>query len=579
MDNYGSDSGDPTPSGANPKSVQGTERKRLMQRLVQLRADRQTWVDHWRDLSDYILPRRSRFLVNDYVTAGAKKNGNIINGKPTVAARTLAAGMMAGVTSPSRPWFRLGTPDPGLNRSPAVKSWLQAVERILRDSFAKSNIYGALHLVYTDLGPFGTSAMYVEEDAEDLLRAYTFPIGQYFLANSDRLFVDTVYREFPMSVAQMVQKFGIKACSDRVQSAYKEQRYDLRVNVLHATEPNRNRKHGANGYRGMKYQSCWSELDGTDSDGLLREAGFEEFPYMCTRWMTTAEDVYGSSPGMDALGDIKGLQLLEKTKLQVVEKLSNPPMKGPASLMGQRTSLLPGDMTYVAELPGSGTFEPAITVHPQALAAIREAIQDHVHRIDDIMYASLWLMIANGESDPNKTATEIVSLEKEKMLQLGPTMERLEDELLDPLIDRSFAVLNRLGYIPPPPEELAGQELRVEYTSIMAQAQKMLATTAIERTSAFVGNLVAVFPEARDKLNTDKMIDEYGDSVGINPDLIRSGEEVAQIRADRAKQQQAAAQAQQAATLVAGAKTLSETDMQGDNALNRMLGTTGQTIN
>lgn len=548
-----------------------TERQKYLKRLDALKNEQQTWRPHWLDLAEQIRPRRARFLSTDR-NRGDKENEHIINGTPTWASRVLSSGMMAGITSPARPWFRLTTPDPELAEFGAVRNWLHVVEERLRQAFARSNVYNGLHLVYSDIGDFGTTALYIEEDPEDLLRAYVFPVGQYYLANSARGRVDTCYRELSMTVGQLVEQFGLEQCSPPVRSMYERGDIDQWMAICHAIEPNRGVQPGRSGPEGKPWRSCWFEL-GDGEKGELRKSGYEEFPVLAPRWSTTGEDVYGAGPGMEALGDCRALQLLEKRGAQVVDKIVSPPMRGPMSLQHQRSSLLPGDVTYVDALSAGQTFAPAYEINAAAVGVVEAKIREHEARIKTAFYADLWLLLSQTEG--TMTAREVSERHEEKMLQLGPVMERLQDELLDPLIDRAFGILQRNGYLPPPPEELSGMELRVEYISIMAQAQKLLGTSSIERLAGFVGNLVAVKPDAMDKLHTDKMIDEYGSALGVKPDLVRTEEEVAEIRAQRAQAQQQQAQMEQAATAVQGAKTLSETDMQGDNALNRLLGNLG----
>lgn len=547
-------------------------RKQYLTRYAALKQERNTWLTHWQELSEQIQPRRGRFLANDR-NNGGKKNTTIINGTPRRAARILASGMMAGITSPARSWFRLTVPDHMLAESREVSKWLSQVEDILRVAMARSNLYNALHGVYEDLGQFGTSALFLEEDKEDGLRAYNLPVGQYVLANSDRFQVNTVYREFSMTVAQLVSNFTLKKCSESVQDMHRAGNLDKWVDILHCIEPNLNLKTGKSGPEGMKWKSVWLEKAGADESGFLREGGYEEFPVMAPRWNITGEDVYGSSPGMDALGDCRALQLLEKRKAQAIDKVVNPPMNAPTSMLNKRASLLPGDVNYFDGVNGQ-TFTPAMTIMPQAIGIIGAEVREHEKRINSAFYADLWLMLA--ESDRRQiTAREVSERHEEKMLQLGPVLERLQDELLDPLIDRAFNILLRSGQLPPPPEELQGMELRVEYISMMAAAQKMLGITGIERVASFVGSLAAVKPDVVDKLNLDKIIDEYSDNVGVKPDLINSGEEVDALREGRAKAAQAQAQGQAMAVAAQGAKTLSETDMEGDSALSRLAGTLG----
>lgn len=558
------------------------ERQKYLKRLEALRSERNSWRAHWKDLSDYILPRGSRFLSSERNKGEKKSASLIVNGTATHGQRVLAAGMMAGITSPARTWFRLTTRDPALSEFGPVKEWLHMVEGRIFEALAKSNVYNALHQVYGGLGVFGTQALLIEDDPVKVLRAYHFPLGQFFLANSDRLQVDTCYRELSMTVGQLVGKFGYEKCSVMVQGAYDRGNVDLWVDVLHAIAPNHEQVMGRLGYEGMAWKSCWLEVgaagrpssQASADEGILREGGYEEFPVLCPRWEVTGEDVYGSSPGMESLGDVRALQLLEKRKMEGFDKIVRPPMVGPKALEGQRATLLPGDVTYVDALGPGQTFRPAMEVNPAAMTEFREAIREHEQRISTVFYADLWLMMATT-NNPDMTAREVAERHEEKMLQLGPVMERLQNELLDPLIDRVFNILLRNGDLPPAPEEMSGMEIKVDYLSIMAQAQKMLGIGAIERLFAFGGNMAAVKPEALDKLDFDQALDEYGAMVGVPPALIRTDEAVAQLREARAQQQQAMQAQEQAANAVQGAKTLSETDVQGDNGLTRLLGNLG----
>lgn len=543
---------------------------RYSQRFVALKALRDNgWRDHWKDIFEHVNPARARFLVGDWQQAGSKKQQKIINGTATWASRVQASGMMAGITSPARPWFRLTTPDPDLAEAGAVRSWLHTVEERIREALQKSNVYQLFHSIYSCIGDAGTAAGLIEEDEQTILRGYFFPIGSYCLATNDTLRVDTLYRETTLSVGQLVSKFGLEKCSSTVKALYENKKLDERVQVVHLIQPNEKYEPGKIGPVGMRFASCWYEANGLEGD-MLRESGYVESPLLTPRWEVTGEDVYGSSPGMDALGDIRALQQLEKRKAMVVDKIVNPPMRGPSALRKERVSLLPGDITYVDSVQPGQTFAPAFEISPQALPAIANEIREHEARIKTAYFADLWLMLSQREGQ--MTAREVAERHEEKMLQLGPVMERLSDELLDPVIDRVYGILDRRGALPEPPEELQGMELRIEYISIMAQAQKLLSTSGIERLASFVGNLAAVKPEVLDKLNMDELVDEYANALGVKPDLVRTDEEVASIRESRAQAQAQAQAAEQTAIAAQGAKTLSETDTTGDNALTRLLG-------
>lgn len=555
----------------------------------QLELERSSFLSHWRELGDYILPRRPRFAITD-VNRGERRTKNIIDSTATMAARTLRSGMMAGITSPARPWFRLSTADTNLNDLWPVKEWLYEVTQRMTAVFIRSNLYNVLPIVYGDLGTFATAAMMVEEDFDgSVIRCYPFPIGSYMIATNDRLKVDVFVRDFQMTVRQLVQKFAIRNpitgeidwsnFSTQVQSAYKSGQLETWVDVCHVITPNDDADPGKIPSKFKRYLSCYYErgFRGAPSnsfkpDTVLREAGYDYFPVLAPRWEITGEDVYGTEcPGMAALGDIKQLQLGEKRSMQAIEKMVNPPMAAPVSLMHKKTSILPGDITFYDKREGGQGFAPVHEVNPriQELEGKQEQVRLRIRRA---FYEDLFLMLANSDRR-QITAREIEERHEEKLLALGPVLEQLNQDLLDPLIDITFNIMGAQGLIPKPPEELEGQDLKVEYISIMAQAQKLVGIAGIERFAGFVGNVAAQTqnPELLDKVNADELIDEYGEAVGISPRIIRSDDEVAAIRESRAQAQRAAQVGPAVKEATESVKNLSQADTSGDNALTGLI--------
>jgi hypothetical protein len=542
-------------------------KKRLNGRWESLKSERSSWVEHWMDLSQQIQPRGSRFLVTDR-NKGWKVNSHIINSTPTWAARTLAAGMMSGITSPARPWFQLVTVDPALNELQSVKDWLERVEGELRLIFARSNLYNAFHTVYSHMAVPGTAVVHLDEDEARSIRAYVHPAGSYCLASAPTLEVDTVLRETSMTVRQMVRRFKEERVSQHVRESFKRGQYDEWIQVLHAVAPREDYEPGRLGPSGKRWASYWWEPGGS-SEELLGEGGYEEQPFMAPRWSITGEDVYGVSPGMEILGDCKALQKLEERKGTLINKLAEPPMQGPASLRNQQATLRPGGMNYVDAVSPSQRLAPAHEINPIAVQVVGAEIREHEARIKTGLYADLWLMLA--QADGRMTAREVVERQEEKLLQLGTVLERLQTELLDPVVARTFAVAMRQRRLPPPPREIQGQEVRVEYVSILAQAQKLLGTTAIERLASFTVQTAAAKPDILDTVDWDATVQQYGNALGVPPSVIRPEEDVTGIRAHRAQTQKAAMAAQQAETVAGTAKTLSETDTENQNALTSML--------
>lgn len=551
-----------------------TARQYYQRRWNALSAERSSWISHWRDLADHHMPRRFRYLSTDQ-NRGEKKNQKIVNSTGTLSLRTLKSGMQAGVTSPARPWFRIRTPDPDLNEFRAVKVWLWEVESRMRQILSRSNFYNITPSVYRDLGLFGTAAAIELEDPETDVRFYSFPPGSYALGNSNRLMIDTLYREVSMSIQQMAEEFGVENLSQQSRTLFEQGKYSNRKTVLHAIEPNLSREHGKRDNRNMAYRSVYFEKEASEEEKFLRVSGFEERAFFAPRWEVVGEDPYGSEcPGMVALGDVRALQLMEKRKAQALDKLVDPPLKAPSSMQDDPLSLLPGDVSYYSDAAGSGQQHgpsPLYEINPR-LQELYQEIRATENRIHSSFYADLFLMLANDQRS-NITAREIQERHEEKLLMLGPVLEKIHDEFLDPTIDRTFNIMVRRGLVPPPPPELQGEELRVEYISVLAQAQQMVGIGSLERSLGFVGQLAGLAPEAVDKVDTDKAIEEYWEMAGAPPVVLRSQDQVDATRQGRRQREQMQAALQAGEQAADAGQKLSETRTgSGRSALSELTG-------
>lgn len=520
---------------------------------AQLEQERSSFLPHWRELADNILPRRPRFTITD-TNRGDRRSQKIIDSTATMAARTLRSGMMSGITSPARPWFKLTTPDPSFAKFGPVKEWLQGVTDRMNTVFLRSNIYNALPIIYGDLGVFATGCMYIEEDFKDVIRAYPLPIGSYSIANDERLQVRVFYREFRMTVRQVVQKFAtikengsidFSNITTHTRNMWEAGNKESWVNIVHVVKPNENFEKGNIFGKFKKYISIYYErgysnpqggitvLGGSGEEGkILRESGFDNFPILAPRWEVTGEDTYGTNcPGMVALGDIKQLQTGEKRSLQAIEKKVNPPMIAPTVLQRKKSSILPGDITYIDEREGLKGFRPAHDVNFQIteLEGKQDQIRQRIHRA---FFEDLFLMLARTDRR-EITAREVEERHEEKLLALGPVLEQLNQDLLDPLIDNTFDFMVKQGLIPEPPEELQGAILKVEYVSVMAESQKLIGIGAVERFTGFISQVGAVEPSVFDKINSDELVNVYGDLTSIPAELVRSNEEAESIREER----------------------------------------------
>lgn len=527
------------------------ERDKYLRRWQALKNERQGWDSQWRDLSRYILPYNGRFISSERNRGGVKFN-TIYDSTATRAADTLAAGMMAGMTSPARPWFRLATANPELNESHAVKLWLTDVTRMLLDMFQRTNTYNALHTMYLELGVFGTAASFVMPDYNQVVRHQPLTCGEYAISTNFRGEVVALYREFDLTVDQMVGEFGYDKCSATVRNLYDSHDVDKWFTVIHVVE--RNEKGG------RPWVSLYFEYANAEKE-FLSVSGFDDFPAVCPRWQTQGGDIYGVSPGMRALGDIKQLQHEQLRKAEVIDFQTKPPIQVPSALKNREIDMMPGGVTYV-DAAGQGATVKTMWEVRADLQHLLFDIKDVRERIKASFFADMFLMLANN-SNPKMTATEVAERHEEKLLMLGPVLERLQNELLDPLVELSFNRMLSSGLLPPPPEELQGVDLNVEFVSMLAQAQRAVGVNSSDRFISTLGSIAQLKPEVLDKFDADKWADLYADQLGVDPNIIVPSEQVALIREQRAQAQQQAQQQEAMQQAVGTAKGASEIDAQG----------------
>lgn len=529
-------------------------------RAEELKKVRQPWEQVWSPLAEFVEPTRLRLNPRQ---EGALSRKSIIDSTATFALRTLQSGMHSGITSPARPWFRLTTFDPDLKDYGPVRAWLAQVEKRMREVFQSSNVYPAFHQGYGDLGLFGQSCGLLSEDERRVVRMQQLLHGRFWIARDENGVATTLYRTFRWSVLNIVNRFGERAmsASNTIKTAYDTGRYDDVYDIWHAVEPRIDRNPNSIAKQDKPFLSnYWIDATGErglPSNGLLEESGFDENPIIAPPWELAAEDHYALSPGQIALGDVRMLQKETSRKLEGIDKKVRPPMTGPTSMRNNPASTLPGAITYVDSVNANAAFKPAMEVN-LSLTELREDIQQVQQRIDRTFYADLFLMLANMEGIQPRNQFEIAERKEEKLLALGPVLENIYGGQLAPVIDRTFNILMRRGELPPPPPEVQGQDLEIEYISILAQAQKAIATGGVERLFAFAGQIAGAKPGVLDKLDEDQAIDLYADYLGVDPSLVISDDDVRKMREARQQQEQQARNVAMAAEMAPAAKAGAE---------------------
>lgn len=586
---------DPKPSkeGLLPEGEWGVLLGHLEARLMQLRAWRTSWwMQNWSDLSEFILPRRSIWLTQsaggiptpNNMTRGLEINSSIVDPSATFAARICTGGLVSGMASPSRPWFKFVPSNTKEELDADARAWVDETESRMYNVLALSNFYNSFAQECEDLIVFGTAPCIIYEDPKELIHCYNPCVGEYYVANDGTLRPNGLYRQFLMTVIQMVDFFGVENCPKDIQKLWagKGSGLDQERIIAHAIEPNFGirSKSGGKTCGQIKGDYAWREtywVYGSAGYGPCSIRGFKEKPFTVSRWATQSNDAYGRSPGMDVLPDVLQLQVETQRKAEALEKNVRPPLVADMSLKNQPSSILPGHVTYVQQLGPQSGMRPIYEVQPDinGISADIALIQQRIQRG---FFNDLFLML---EQAPNKnmTAYEVAQKMQEKLQVLGPVIEGMLNTLKEKL-KRVYGIMLRRGMIDPKPDSLKDQAINIEFVSILALAQKAAATGGVERLMALAGNMVAVWPEIKMKVKADKVLDEMNGMLG-NPNVILASDaeykqamQAAQKQAQQVQQANMAHAAAQTASVGAdAANTLSNTQIGGgQQALAAMLG-------
>ena len=532
-------------------------------RLLHLRRDRDRYESDWRRIREYLYPDSGLWLVDD---TGRERDGDrdddkILNDAGGKALDALARGLHGGLTSPSRDWLRITMPHESAQEFGTVRVWLDQVREMMRDVMARSNFYGALDSLYREIGAFGIGTMLVLEDNDTVIRCEPLSVGQYYVAQNSKKRPDTLYRRLSMTGIQMRDEFGEESLSDSVRSALSSGRLDDSFIVIHCVEHEGNKRKD-DGYKlDFPWRSIWFEEKADDKNRVLRLSGYREQPFVAPRWDVDSTNVYGRGPGRRSLPDVKQLQVLEKDKLYAAELLIRPPVQASASLENEAFNLIPGGITFTDDPSGLQAVyktEFRIDVAHAIIKELEVSIQKSFH-VD--------LFMSMAAQEKTMTAREVAERSQEKLVMLGPVLERLQGEMLDPIVARIYGIMERKGMIPPVPDEIAGVPLKIEYIGMLAQAQRLVGLNPMEQYSGFVAQLAQLEPTVLDKMDFDQLVDEYAHDLGVPASLVRSDDAVAELRAQRAQAQQMQQMEENAHRTLDGAKTASEIKLPGNESL------------
>lgn len=526
-----------------------------------LKAQRRDAESDWHSIADYSGYGDVPGLMTANNGKQRPKMRQLMDSHPILAFRTVQGGMYSGLSSPNRPWLRFKFADEDLNSYQAAAEWIDDLEKLIYSMFDASNFYQSARQNYGEMARFGPAAGIMTEHWREIAPTLPLPIGSFWLGFDDAFKVDTLMRHSPLTVDQVVKQFvgrpggnyDWSAVSTHVKNKWDNSDYGSIVNTYQLIEP------GADG----KWDSTIWDCDDDRKNNVLETKFYAEQPFWAPRWDDRGVGGYGRGVGHDSMADMRELHMQAKRKRELTDLLAKPPTVGPAKDLDMR----PGAHTYVADMTGPLAARPIYDVNPMAIGQVREDIAEIKNSIDRLTMADLFMAITNMQGVQPRNIEELVQRDNERMQQIGPVVEIVNDDMLPKAVDRMIGIARRGGLIKPAPEELQGKEIKVEFVSVLAQAMKMMGLSTTERVIGFAGSLGSVFgPQVLDKIDPDAIIDDYADRANLPAKAIRDAATVAAMREGRQQQEQmaqAAAMAQPAKDATQAAANIAEMSNNG----------------
>ena len=517
------------------------------------------WETLWQEVAERCFTDQADFNVTN--SPGAKRGQRVFDSTASMAVNRSASAIVGLITPKSERWHSLTTDNAELNKSSAVKRYFAEVSDILftnryaaQASFSTSN-YQAIR----SLMGFGTGVLTLNEakNGRGLVYQPLF-LGDSYIGVDNYGRVDTFRRDFEFTKNQAIQQWG----EDRVPRKVMEDKGNTKFKFCHITHPNP--EYDERSLRGDKRKFKYVYLFKDDMETIIEEGGYFTFPFAICREMTSPNEIYGRSPAMQMLPEIKGLNEMRKTNIMAGQMSVLPPLLAPQAGIGNgmlgagpmAINFKPGGITH-----GGVNAQGQQMVLPMQTGARpdigQQMIEESRKVINDSFYLNLFQILVET---PNMTATEVLARTQEKGILLAPTADRLEAEYLGPMIERELDILSRQGLLPEVPAELveAGAEYSVKYQSPITRAQMSSQLMGMQETFNMAMNAASVDPSILDRINLDEMIQRMAEINGTPPTAIRSDDETEELRQGRQQQQQQQQLLEQAPAMAGTAKDIAQ---------------------
>ncbi|MCW9035582.1 MAG: portal protein [Alphaproteobacteria bacterium] len=483
--------------------------KKIIEGYRRAVAKRETWESHWRECYDYVLPQRGGF--DNQSAPGSKKTDKLFDGTAPDAADQLAASLLARLTPPWSRWFGLtGGPEIEPEERDAISGKLEKATLTLKSQFDRSNFAVEIHQCYLDLIIAGTACLLVEESAPgepSALRFTAVPLSQVAFEEGPSGKLDITYRCTEMTLVQLKGRFSdAKIPEDIIKRA--EDNQQTKFNVIEAVHP---------GKGGYNYVALLEDDAGFSGEPIVLKKGkFRSSPFINFRWLKAPGEVYGRSPIMKALPDIKTANkvvelVLKNASISVtgIWQADDDGVLNPANIKLSPGAIIPKAVgsSGLTPLEAPGKFDVSQLVLNELRENIRRALlADKLGQINA----------------PRMTATEVIERTAEMARLLGATYGRLQVELLTPLVLRALSILSRRGEIQS--LKVDGRLIDLQYNSPLARRQ---AQEEAEAALKWIEMVNSMGPEAVGVIDKPAAARWLGRAYGVPDELIKTVDDVA----------------------------------------------------
>ena len=520
----------------------------------QMVSDRGVWEEHWREIAERVLPRQDWFQASNK-TPGEKRTEKVFDATAGLALERFAAAMESMLTPRTMRWHKLKVRNPAISDNKAIQAYLDEVTNILFQVRynPKANFASQVHENYMSLGAFGTGAIFIDDVIGTGIRYRSIHLSEVYFCENYAGIIDKVHRKFEMTARQAAQRWGVERLPDKVRAALEKQP-ETKFEFIHCVKPNDDMMPGRRDYRGMPYVSYYISTDGKS---IISEGGFRTMPYAVSRYVTAPKEIYGRSPAMTVLPEIKMINEMSKTVIRAAHKIVDPPLLLQEDGVLQAFNARPGALNF-----GGVNERGEQMVQPLQTGARVDIGMDMMEQrrkvINDAFLITLFQILVES---PNMTATEAMLRAQEKGALLAPTMGRQQSEMLGPMIERELDILATAGVLPPMPDELAemGGDVEIEYVSPLNRAQRAEEGVAILRTLESVTPLAQIDPSVMMIFNPEMIARELSEINGVPAKVLRSAEEIEAMKMEQAQMAEAQQLLQAAPVVANSAKALAET--------------------